>query len=165
VVHHRDVGEDRRTPDRTDELIAELRARVRSLENQLRQERAANRENRRIIALLTSSTPELPAAPEAESKKPARRRYSSWWKERFGAAMVGVMAAFGVLASSGEENPFRVGGGEEQASAPITPAATEPAPAASEPVPASEPAPEPVMTEPAPEPAPSQEPAPTDPVR
>jgi hypothetical protein len=160
------VGEERRTPDRTDELIAELRDRVRSLEE-------ANRENRRIIASLTSRAPEQPAPPEAIRTEPVRRRYSSWWKERFGAAMVGVMTAFAVLASSGEENPFRVAElGREQASVPTTPANTEPAPAASEPVPVSEPAPapaepapEPVPGEPAPEPAPSQEPAPTDPVR
>jgi hypothetical protein len=140
------VGEDPRRTDRTNELIAELRARVRSLENQLRQERAEGRENRRIIALLTSRTPELPAAPRepAGSTQPERRnrrRYSSWWKERFGAAMVGVIAAFAVLASSGEENPIRVAEAppsearEEQARVPTTPANTEPAPAASEPVP------------------------------
>jgi Mg2+ and Co2+ transporter CorA len=42
------------TTDRTDELIEELRGRVSSLEHQLGQEREANRENRRIIAALTS---------------------------------------------------------------------------------------------------------------
>jgi hypothetical protein len=132
------VGEDRRTPDlaKLDELIAELRDRVRSLETQLRQERAANRENRRIIASLTSrycaERPErVPAASRAE---PPRRRYSSWWKERFVAAMVGVMTAFAVLTANSGENPLRVEGGE-QASVPTTPANTEPAPAASEPVP------------------------------
>ena len=50
--------------DRTDELITELRDRVRSLEDQLGQERDANRENRRIIAALTSRIPELPAPQE-----------------------------------------------------------------------------------------------------
>jgi hypothetical protein len=44
--------------DRTDMLIAELQDRVRSLED-------ANRENRRIIAALTSRIPALEAPPEA----------------------------------------------------------------------------------------------------
>jgi hypothetical protein len=46
------------TPDRTDALIAELQDRVRSLED-------ANRENRRIIAALTSRIPQLEAPREA----------------------------------------------------------------------------------------------------
>jgi hypothetical protein len=79
-VQHGGVGEDRRTPDRTDELIAELRDRVRSLENQLRQERAANKENRRILAARTSRAPELPAAPEPGSTQPTRRCLRSWWR-------------------------------------------------------------------------------------
>jgi hypothetical protein len=56
--------------DRTNELIAELRDRVRSLESQLGEEREANRENRRIIAALTSRIPELePAAPQEPSQE------------------------------------------------------------------------------------------------
>jgi hypothetical protein len=166
-VQHGGVGEERSTPDRTtDELIAELRDRVRSLEE-------ANRENRRIIAALTQRRPELPAAPETGLHEPARRRISSWWKDKFGAAMVGMLTAFAVLAANGEENPLRSRvGGEEQARVPPTPATTEPAPGASEPVPTTgllpttEPVPtEPVATEPVPtEPAPT-EPAPTEPVR
>jgi hypothetical protein len=66
--------------DRTDELIAELRERVRSLEDQLGQERHANKENRRINAALTSRAPELPAAPEPGSTQPTRRRLRSWWR-------------------------------------------------------------------------------------
>jgi hypothetical protein len=62
--------------DRTDELIAEPRDRVRSLEDQLDQEREANRENRRIIAALTSRIPELEApaesAPDAPGSPPRR---------------------------------------------------------------------------------------------
>ena len=66
------------TPDRTDELIEELRGRVHSLEDQLGQERDANRENRRIIAALTSRIPELeapssagpPGEPEAATGMP-----------------------------------------------------------------------------------------------
>jgi hypothetical protein len=91
------------TPDRTDELIEELRGRVQSLEDQLGQERDANRENRRIIAALTSRIPaieapaEAPGAPEtptdeAESAEPrssagaaeegAQRR--GFWSRLFG---------------------------------------------------------------------------------
>jgi hypothetical protein len=140
----RGVGEDRRTPDRTDELLSELRDRVRSLENQLRQERAANRENRRIIASLTSRTPKLPAAPEPGSTQPERRKrrsYSSWWKERFGAAMVGVVTAFAVLAASGEEIPLPGGGGEEQARVPVTTQPAAPGPVGTEPVGPTDPMP------------------------
>jgi hypothetical protein len=58
--------------DRTDELIAELRNRVHSLEDQLGQERDANRENRRIIAALTQRIPEIeaPAASSAPTDAP-----------------------------------------------------------------------------------------------
>jgi hypothetical protein len=50
--------------DRTEILIAELQDRVRSLEE-------ANRENRRIIAALTSRIPELPPASEGSSSSEA----------------------------------------------------------------------------------------------
>src|SRR5215210_1569759 len=53
------------TIDRTDELIEELKGRVQSLEDQLGQERDANRENRRIIAALTSRIPAIEAPQEA----------------------------------------------------------------------------------------------------
>jgi hypothetical protein len=146
------VGEERRTPDdRTDELIAELRDRVRSLEE-------ANRENRRIISSLTNRTPKLPAAPETGRREPARRRIrSSWWKEKYASAMVGMLTAFAVLAANGEENPLRVGGGEEQAGVP--PAAVEPGRA---PPPQPAPSPGPVGTEPV---GPTDPARPTDPVR
>ena len=52
------------TTDRTDELIEELKGRVHSLEYQLGQEREANRENRRIIAALTSRIPAIEAPPD-----------------------------------------------------------------------------------------------------
>jgi hypothetical protein len=82
--------------DRTDLLIAELRDRVRSLEE-------ANRENRRIIAALTSRIPAIEAPQEARESpetgedeaeraepRPAtggpqeatQRR--SWWRKFFG---------------------------------------------------------------------------------
>ena len=57
------------TATRTDELIAELRDRVRSLDAQLDQEREANRENRRIIAALTSRIPAI-EAPSDEPGSP-----------------------------------------------------------------------------------------------
>jgi hypothetical protein len=49
-----------------DELVEELRDQVRYLRDQLDQERDANRENRRIIAALTSRIPELPPASSEE---------------------------------------------------------------------------------------------------
>ena len=52
------------TGDRTNELIEEFRSRVHSLEYQLGQEREANRENRRIIAALTSRIPAIEAPPD-----------------------------------------------------------------------------------------------------
>jgi len=59
------------TQTRTDELIAELQDRVRSLDDQLDQEREANRENRRIIAALTSRIPAIEApSEERESSEP-----------------------------------------------------------------------------------------------
>jgi hypothetical protein len=79
--------------DRTDLLIAELQDRVRSLEE-------ANRENRRIIAALTSRIPAIEAPQEAqeppeppsdtasntpappEPETPAEVR--PWWKRVFG---------------------------------------------------------------------------------
>src|SRR5215208_3905069 len=90
------------TATRTDELIAELRDRVRSLDDQLDQEREANRENRRIIAALTSRIPELEApsetraAPETVEQEPegAEPRPDApgaqegaerpWWRRLFG---------------------------------------------------------------------------------
>jgi len=64
--------------DRTNELISELRDRVRSLEEQMQEERAANRENRRIIAALTSRIPAIeapplePEAPTEATEQPGR---------------------------------------------------------------------------------------------
>jgi len=90
------------TPTRTDELIAELHDRVRSLEDALDQERDANRENRRIIAALTSRIPELEAPSEPrESSEAADEQQGRaqprpdapgaqegvqrpWWRRMFG---------------------------------------------------------------------------------
>ena len=74
VAEDRTTGDQTRTtddrpPDRTDALIAELRDRVRSLEE-------ANRENRRIIAALTSRIPameapsDVPGSPETVEQEP-----------------------------------------------------------------------------------------------
>jgi hypothetical protein len=97
---HRTTGDQSRTTDdrpgdRTDLLIAELQDRVRSLEE-------ANRENRRIIAALTSRIPaiEAPAEerepPETVEREPERAETRSstgkaqegvrrpWWRRMFG---------------------------------------------------------------------------------
>jgi hypothetical protein len=62
--------------DRTDELLAELRDRVRSLEDQLGQEREAHAEARRIILALTSRIPAIEPpvpSPSAASGSPQDR--------------------------------------------------------------------------------------------
>jgi hypothetical protein len=97
---HRTTGDQSRTTgdqpsDRTDLLIAELQDRVRSLEE-------ANRENRRIIAALTSRIPAIEAprdetgASEAVEEEPERAEPQSaapgaqenvqrpWWRRVFG---------------------------------------------------------------------------------
>jgi len=84
-----------RTTDRTDALIAELQDRVRSLEE-------ANRENRRIIAALTSRIPAIEAPadeldePEPVDQEPEAAQPRSaapgaqegarrpWWRRVFG---------------------------------------------------------------------------------
>jgi len=88
--------------DRTDLLIAEMQDRIRSLEE-------ANRENRRIIAALTSrippmeapASPESPQAPATATEQPGRVKPQaplegaqaepsgaterrSWWRRMFG---------------------------------------------------------------------------------
>jgi hypothetical protein len=68
-----DTSTDVSVDDRTDLLIAEMQDRIRSLEE-------ANRENRRIIAALTSrippmeapASPESPRAPETATEQPGR---------------------------------------------------------------------------------------------
>jgi hypothetical protein len=93
------VSEDRTTDDqhrttddqpndRTDVLIAELQDRVRSLEE-------ANRENRRIIAALTSRIPAIEApetveeAPEGAEPHPGTEEAQEgvqrpWWRKLIG---------------------------------------------------------------------------------
>ena len=98
---HRTTGDQSRTTadqpgDRTDLLIAEMQDRIQALEE-------ANRENRRIIAALTSRIPAIEAAetppedPErADSPGPRERPFTSeeepqeatqprsWWARIFG---------------------------------------------------------------------------------
>jgi hypothetical protein len=95
---HRTTGDQSRTTgdrpsDRTDLLIAELQDRVRSLEE-------ANRENRRIIAALTSKIPAIEAPPDErespETIEPERAEHRpatataqegvqrSWWRRVLG---------------------------------------------------------------------------------
>jgi hypothetical protein len=59
-------AEGQRLP--VDPLTEELRDRVRSLERQLEQANERDRENRRIIAALTSRIPAIEAPPEAVSE-------------------------------------------------------------------------------------------------
>lgn len=51
----------------TERYVGSLEDQVEYLRGELEQEREANRENRRIIAALTSRIPELPPAPEPSS--------------------------------------------------------------------------------------------------
>jgi hypothetical protein len=100
-VDDRTTGDQSRTTtdqptDRTDLLIAEMQDRIRFLEE-------ANRENRRIIAALTSRIPEIeapseaPGAPETATEGPERAEPQagtqepqetaeprSWWRRMFG---------------------------------------------------------------------------------
>jgi hypothetical protein len=103
-------GETRGTvegePEGGDALISEMRGRIDDLRNQLESEREANRENRRIIAALTSRIPELepvppseaPRMPQEEPEPPSegddseagedpgeqqRGAYRPWWRRIF----------------------------------------------------------------------------------
>ena len=72
------LGATRRVDEGVDEvphpdssaLISEMHARIESLERQLEQANDRDRENRRIIAALTSRIPELPA-PRGEDSSPS----------------------------------------------------------------------------------------------
>src|SRR5215210_5292148 len=73
---HRTTGDQSRTTggqpsDRTDLLIAELQDRVRSLEE-------ANRENRRIIAALTSRIPAIEAPQESSDAAEVAEEQQGW---------------------------------------------------------------------------------------
>ncbi len=80
-------------------LISEMHSRIESLERQLEHERAANRENRRLLAAALEripaiEPPETPGEPQAASEEPERaepqdqpggsqgatEHRSSWWR-------------------------------------------------------------------------------------
>jgi len=89
-------------------LVEELRDRVRSLEDQLREERRANEENRRLLAAaleripaieapVQDTPPEAPESPETATEQPGRvgpqapleeaqeaAQPRSWWRRVFG---------------------------------------------------------------------------------
>jgi hypothetical protein len=76
--HTGDSSSDR-PGDTSHTLLEEMRGRIEDLREQLRAERRANAENRRIIAALTSRIPELEApsqepreAPETATEQPGR---------------------------------------------------------------------------------------------
>ncbi len=90
-------------PSDTPELVEALRQQIASLERQLEVSNEANRENRRIIAALTSRIPQLeaprdePQAPETSAEDPERvetpdrdedpqeaAERRSWWRRIFG---------------------------------------------------------------------------------
>ncbi len=117
-----------------------------------------------LIEVLKEEVADLRARLDREQEANRSSR-GSWWKDKFGAAMVGMLVAFGVLAANGDENPLRLGG-EEQAGAP--PAAVAPAPIDPAPTDTTR---QPTFTDPGTDPAPGTEPvsgtypAPTDPVQ
>jgi hypothetical protein len=77
------------------EIVEVLREQVADLRAQLEEANVANRENRRIIAALTSRIPELPPAPSQEppeSSVPASEGPGGeepeprpWWRRMFGS--------------------------------------------------------------------------------
>ncbi len=91
-------------PSDTSELVEALRQQIASLERQLENSNEANRENRRIIAALTSRIPQLeapqdePGGPQTTSEEPEKAESQdrpaeaqeaterrSWWRRWFGA--------------------------------------------------------------------------------
>jgi len=101
-----DTGTDEATIHEPGALISEMRERIGLLERELEEAHAANRENRRIIAALTSRIPELPApsspderessetvahqmpmgAEPSEAREEAQEvaQPRSWWRRVFG---------------------------------------------------------------------------------
>ena len=101
----RDHGHpDHGRPDARDELVHELRGRVEDLRQQLDAERAANRENRRLLAAALERIPAIEAPREPRERhetpsggpnrgepRPAKtdaqegaERRPSWWRRWFG---------------------------------------------------------------------------------
>jgi hypothetical protein len=96
--HTGDRPNDRST-DTPPELVDQMQARIDSLERQLEQANERDRENRRIIAALTSRIPAI-EAPEAPQKpepgeqgegrgdapqQPEEATSQPWWRRWFGA--------------------------------------------------------------------------------
>jgi hypothetical protein len=107
VYVYLDLTQDMSHPEsqlHRDPLVEGLRGRVRFLEDQLQQSNDRDRENRRIIAALTSRIPEIeaPASPEApeapgmateqpgrvgpqtEVEGPQEGAERPWWRRMFG---------------------------------------------------------------------------------
>jgi hypothetical protein len=99
--HIDDIPTDR--PGEPDALISQMQGRIESLERQLEQANERDRENRRIIAALTSRIPaieaptEPPAGPETAEEEPERAeprpatgeaqegtQRRSWWRRLLG---------------------------------------------------------------------------------
>jgi hypothetical protein len=103
------AGQGSRDRDRTsrdgpaigsgDALMAQMQARIDSLERQLEAASERDRENRRIIAALTSRIPELPSASPQEPveasetategaarpvEEPQEATQRPWWRRMFG---------------------------------------------------------------------------------
>jgi hypothetical protein len=77
----------------SDIALEAMRGRIDDLRSQLEAEREANRENRRIIAMLASRVPELEAPPEPrdspqtateEQERAESRSSTPWWRRIFG---------------------------------------------------------------------------------
>ncbi len=82
-------------PPNTSGLVEEMRARIEDLRDQLEAERAANRENRRIIAGLIERVPaiEAPQNDQGDAQRPSdgsvgmereKPEGRSWWRRLFG---------------------------------------------------------------------------------
>jgi chromosome segregation ATPase len=68
------AGYDPSSVGKMQELVEALRSQVEMLRAELDEAHAANRENRRVIAALTSRIPELPTQREAAPQEPSEAR-------------------------------------------------------------------------------------------
>jgi hypothetical protein len=91
-------------------LMSEMRGRIEDLRSQLEAEREANRENRRIIAALTSRIPEL---PQASSKGEREKDFSP---SRFSPSEPRESPESAPVVSEGEERakPQPTAGGPQE---------------------------------------------------
>ena len=96
-----DTEHERYREQSRDELVFELRDRIRFLESELSNERSSHSESRRIIAGLVNRIPELPPPPDTSSPEPRESPQTaseepsgtqgpqeeerrSWWRRLFG---------------------------------------------------------------------------------